>query len=143
MSVLVDTGVLYADHDTSATRHESASQALDAVFDGRFGQPYVSDYIYDEVITLTLKRSGSHAAATALGRRIRGVDPYPNVYEWLRVSSAVFADAIEVFERFDDQRLSFTDVTTVALTDRYDIDHVLSFDDDFDGLVDRLDPASM
>jgi len=143
MTVLVDTGVLYADHDTDATRHEKAADALDAVYDNQLGQPYVSDYIYDEAITLTLKRSGSHAAATTLGQRIRGVDSFPSTYEWLRVSAAVFTDAIEVFERFDDQRLSFTDATTVALARRYDIDHVLSFDDDFDGTVNRLDPASL
>ena len=143
MTVLVDTGVLYADHDTDATRHEKATRALDAVYDGRFGQPYVSDHIYDESTTLTLKRNGSHEAATTLGRRIRGVDTYPNAYEWLRVTAAAFTEAIEVFERFDDQRLSFTDATSIALARRYDIDHVLSFDDDFDGIVDRLDPARL
>ena len=143
MTILVDTGVLYADHDTDATRYESAAAALKTVYDGRFGQPSVSDYIYDEAITLTLKRSGSHDAARALGRRVRGVDPYPNTYELLRVSPAVFTDALEIFERFDDQRLSFTDSTTVALARRLDIDYILSFDDDFDGLVDRLDPAAV
>ncbi len=71
MTVLVDTGVLYADHDTDAARHNSASEALDAVYDGRFGLPYVSDYIYDEAITLTLKRGGSFVAAKRLGERLR------------------------------------------------------------------------
>jgi len=45
MTVLVDTGVLYADHDTDATRHEVAAQALEAVYDGEVGQPYISDYL--------------------------------------------------------------------------------------------------
>ena len=58
MTVLVDTGVLYADHDTDASRHEEASDALDAVYDGEFGAAYVSDYVYDEAVTLTLKRTG-------------------------------------------------------------------------------------
>lgn len=39
MTVLVDTGVLYADHDTDATRHEAASSALEAVYDGEYGLP--------------------------------------------------------------------------------------------------------
>lgn len=54
MTVLIDTGVLYADHDVDATRHETASNALEAVYDGKLGVPYVSDYIYDEAVTLTL-----------------------------------------------------------------------------------------
>jgi len=143
MTVLVDTGVLYADHDEGATRHEVALAAIDEVYQGVAGQPYVSDYIYDEAVTLTLKRSGTHRAARNLGRRLRGVDPYPRYYEFLDVSSPVFSDAVEVFEQYDDQHLSFTDATTVALCRRHDIDAVLSFDDDFDGLIERYDPQDI
>ena len=143
MTILVDTGVLYADHDTDATRHAVARDALETVYDGELGLPYVSDFIYDEAVTLTLTRGRSHDAATRLGDRLRGIDPHPSVYELLRVSAAVFADAVEVFERFDDQQLSFTDATTVSLVERHDIDAVLSFDDDFDGIVDRIEPASV
>jgi len=143
MTVLVDTGVLYADHDTDATRHDAASEALDAVYDGEFGHPYISDYVFDEAITLTRRRTGSHAAATRLSDRLRGRDGYPRVYELLHVSAAVFTDAITVFERYDDQALSFTDATSVALLDRHDLDGILSFDDDFDGVVHRFDPEAV
>lgn len=142
MTVFVDTGVLYADHDTDASRHKAAARALDAVYEGEFGQPYVSDYIYDEAVTLTLSH-GSIRAATRLGERLRGVGSYPNAYELLRVSAASFDDAVSIFERYGDQRLSFTDATSVALCSRYGIDGVLSFDDDFDGVVSRIDPAEM
>jgi predicted nucleic acid-binding protein len=143
MTVLVDTGVLYADHDTDASRHEDASDALETVYDGEFGAAYVTDYVYDETVTLTRKRTGSFSAAKRVGRRLRGADPYPSVYELLRVSNTGFADSVDIFERYDDQELSFTDATTVALCDRYDIESVLSFDDDFDGLVDRIDPSTV
>ncbi|RQG98836.1 type II toxin-antitoxin system VapC family toxin [Natrarchaeobius oligotrophus] len=143
MTVLVDTGVLYADHDTDASRHTAATTAIEAVYDGEFGQPYVSDYVYDEAVTLTLTRGEAFEPAKLLGDRLRGVDPYPQTYEMLRVTAAAFADAVEVFERYDDQALSFTDATTVALVARHGIDHVVSFDDDFDGLVDRIDPETM
>jgi len=142
MTILVDTGVVYADHDTNATRHAAASDALNTVYDSEFGQPYVSDYIFDEAVTLTLTR-GSFEPAKRLGQRLRGVDPYPAVYEMLSVSSAVFVDAVETFERYDDQTLSFTDTTTVALCERHSLDAVLSFDDDFDGVVHRTDPTAL
>ncbi len=141
MTVFVDTGVVYADHDIDATRHEAASAALDAVYDGTFGAPYISDYVFDEAVTLARTRTGSHAAATRLADRLRGVDQYPDVYDLLHVSPAVFTDAIAVFERFDDQQLSFTDATSVALVERHELDQILSFDDDFDGVVERVDPS--
>lgn len=142
MSVLVDTGVVYAEHDMDATRHDDAAAALDAVFDGAYGQPFLSDYVYDEAITLTFQR-GSFDPAVELGRKLRGADPYPAVYELLYTSAPAFEDAIEVFESYDDQSLSFTDAAIVAVLQRRGIDHVLSFDDDFDGLVSRLAPTTV
>ncbi|MFB6359767.1 MAG: type II toxin-antitoxin system VapC family toxin [Halobacteriales archaeon] len=143
MTVLVDTGVLYADHDTDATRHEAASTALEAVYDGEFGHPYVSDYVFDEAITLTRSRTGSYDPAKRLSDRLRGQDPYPRVYELIQVTSAVFEDALTTFHRYNDHALSFTDATSVAFIERHDLDGILSFDDDFDGLVDRIDPATV
>ena len=143
MTVIVDTGVLYAEHDTDATRHEAATTALDAVYNGEFGQPYVSDFIFDETITLARTRTGSFDVATELSDRLLGRKEFPQAFELLRVSAGPFSDAIDVFERYDDQELSFTDATTVALAEQHGIDHVLSFDDDFDGIVPRLDPATV
>lgn len=124
-------------------RHEAASTALGAVYDGEFGHPYISDYVFDEAITLTRVRTGSHAAATQLSDRLRGQDQFPRVYDLLHVSSAVFADGIAVFERYADQALSFTDATSVALIRRHDLDGILSFNDDFDGVVHRFEPESV
>ncbi len=91
-------------------------------------------------MTLALTRAGAEAAGS-LGARLRGVGSYPQVYEVLRVSSAVFADTVDIFEQYGDQELSSTDATTVALRRRHDLDRILSFDDDFDGVAPRLDPA--
>ncbi|MUV85156.1 PIN domain-containing protein [Natronomonas sp. CBA1123] len=143
MTVLIDTGVVYADHDTDATRHEAASRALDAVYDGEFGHPYLTDYIFDEAITLTRKRTGSYCAAKQLSDRLLGEGQYPSVYEILHVSKAGFGDAVDIFERYDDQALSFTDATIVAVAERFDIDQVLSFDAHFDGVVPRVDPGDI
>jgi len=143
MTVFVDTGVLYAEQDKSASRHESAVEAIEAVHDDELGQPYISDYIYDEAVTLTLERTSDHGRAATLGQRLRGAGKFPTAYRILRVDQQQFDDAVEMFERYDDQQLSFTDATTVALLRHHDIDSVLSFDDDFDGIVDRLDPATV
>lgn len=143
MSILVDTGVLSADHDTDATRHDVASKALETVYNGEFGQPYVSEYVYDEAVTLTRRRNGDFDSAATLGKRIRGADPFPQAFELLYVSPQTFEEAIETYEQYHDQVLSFTDAVQIRQTNRRDIDGVLSFDGDFDGLVERIDPATL
>jgi predicted nucleic acid-binding protein len=134
--------VEYADHDTDATRHDAASRALDAVYDGEFGHPYLTD-IFDEAITLTRKRTGPYRAAKQLSARLLGEWQYPSVYEILYVSEAGLRDAVDVFDRYDDPDLSFTDETIVTVAERFDIDQVLSFDADFDGVVPRVDPGDV
>lgn len=47
----------------------------------------------------------------------------------------------ETFRRYHDQDLSFTDATIIRLCESRGIDSVLSFDEDFDGRVDRLEPG--
>ncbi len=95
--------------------------------------------MFDEAITFTRTRTESQAAAKRLADRLHGTDPFPLVYELLHVSPAVFADAVTIFERYDDRALSVTDATSAALVDRHDLDGIPSFDDDFDGVVNRFD----
>ena len=143
MTVLVDAGVFCAQADRAANRHEVAIDALQTIFKGEYGQPYTSDYVFDEVVTLTLARTENHEKAVRIGQRIRGEGGFPSLIRLQYVTPPIFDDAVEVFERYDDQQLSFTDETTVALLRHHDIDSVLSFDDDFDGIIDRLDPATV
>lgn len=144
MSVFVDTGVFYAHHDLDASRHDVATEALTEVLrSADYGHVMTSDYVYDESVTLTYRRTGRMADAIQLGRRLRGVDPFPDAIDILYASRPVFGEAVERFEQYADHGLSFTDAMTLALVEGHGIDAVLSFDDDFDGLVDRLAPATV
>ena len=67
-------------------------------------------------MALTLTRGQSDSTAKQLGERLRGSDPYPRAYELVHISEALCTDAVDIFERCDD---------------------------DFDGLVDRTDPADL
>ena len=143
MCVFVETGVLYAHHDTDASRHETGLAALNHVLRAaEYGRVMTSDYVYDEVVTLTQKRTGSVADGMAVGRRTRG-EEYPDAIELLYSSPTLFDGAVEMYETYADQDLSFTDAMTVAMIEHHDIDAVLSFDDDFDGVADRLAPERM
>jgi predicted nucleic acid-binding protein len=143
MSVLVDSGVIYAQTDRDASRNGTATTALRTILEGEYGQPYVTDYIYDETVTLTLARTGDHDEATRVGRRLRGAASFPELLRITHITESVFERAVDVFEKFDDQGLSFTDATSVAFIRTNDIDTLLSFDDDFDGLVDRTAPEKL
>jgi predicted nucleic acid-binding protein len=140
MSVFVDTGVFYAHHDTNAARHEAAVDGLERLFDGEFGVAYTSDYIIDEAVTLTRRQMGTFDDASTIADRILGTGEYTSFIECLYVDSDDLSAGLDTFRRYHDQELSFTDAVTITLCEQHDIDAVLSFDDDFDGLIERIEP---
>lgn len=141
MSVFVDTGVFFAHHDRDAERHDQAVAAFDALLEGTLRQPYTSDYVLDETVTLTRVRTGSFDAADTVASRILGEEPFPVVFEIIHVEPDDVNASLDTFRRYDDHDLSFTGSTTIRLCESRGIDAVLSFDDDFDGLVERVEPG--
>jgi predicted nucleic acid-binding protein len=86
-------------------------------------------------------RTDSFEAAETVSNRILGVNSFPDVFELIHVGRDDFEATVDVWRQYRDHDLSFTDANSVALCERYDIDTVLSFDSDFDGLVDRRGPT--
>lgn len=140
MSLFVDTGVFYAHHDRDASRHFPATEALEQALSGRYGSVFTSDYVFGETVALTRSRMASYSDTLALVDRILGREPFARAVDLLFVSEDHFQRAVGAFERYHDHQLSFTDATTITLMDVHGIDYLLSFDADFDGIVDRLDP---
>jgi len=141
MSVFVDTGVFFAHHDTDAAQHDQALNAFNELLNGAYGQPYTNDYVLDEVVTLTRARTRSFEAANTVANRILGEDPFPRVFELLYIHPDDVQASLETFRQYDDHDLSFTDASIIALCEARGIDAVLSFDTDFDGLIDRIEPG--
>ena len=143
MSVFVDTDVFYAHHDADASRHAVGTDALNAVLSSaEYGHVMTSDHVYDETVSLTQMRTGDVDAGLEVGRRIRG-EGYPSAVELLHSSPTLFDRAVSVHETYADHELSFTDAMTVAMVQYHEIDGVLSFDDDFEGIVPRLVPKTL
>lgn len=143
MSVFLDTGIYYALQNEGANRHVAARSAFSSALPGRFGAVFTSDYVFDELVTLVYARTGNFDEAWTAARRVLGRDNFPDAVDMLFIDRESFDAAVDAFERYDDQGLSFTDATTVSLVEQHDIDRVLAFDDDFDGVVDRVDPVAV
>lgn len=140
MSVFVDTGVFVAAQNRRDKLHDAAVAALKDVATGKLGRAFTSDYVFDETVTLTRGRTGSLAEASKVASRILGRPPIPRVFDMLMVTGPAFREALRVLESYEDKPFSFTDATSVALVRQRAIERILSFDGDFDGIVERLDP---
>jgi hypothetical protein len=134
MAIFIDTCIFVALHDADDQNHQRSRELMKTAVSGKLGRMYTSDYVIDEAVTTALSRTGRHDIAVDLGTHIIEsqrimkliVDPDTFVASWKK------------FKDLKGKKLSFTDCTNIALTEKCGIKQIMSFDCGFDGLVSRL-----
>lgn len=134
MTIFIDTGIFVAQRNAEDNNYKRSKELLIAALKGNWGTIYTSDYIIDEAITTALARTKRHDIAVDLGSFI--IDS-PR-FNKLVVESEIFKKAWIKFRNLKDKGLSFTDCTSLALTENHKIKQILSFDCGFDGLIQRI-----
>ena len=134
MAVFIDTGLFLALYDIDDAFHKRSKELFKNALTGKLGRLYTSDYIIDETLTTVLVRTKQHNIAVELGKYLM---ESPRITK-LTVDNDAFLDAWAKFQTLKDKNLSFTDCTTLALTEKYRIKQLMSFDHGFDGLTERI-----
>jgi len=135
MSVLIDTGIFIAFHNTRDVNHERAKKLILEIAEGKHGGAFTTDYIFDEAVTTALIRTGKHDIAIELGEHILGTKvKFVNL---IQVDHAIFLQAWKYFNKYIDKKLSFTDCISVAVVNKYELSNIISFDTGFDGIIPR------
>lgn len=123
--IFIDTGAFvarYVRRDQYHARAQTAWQTLSR-------EPwrcYTSNFVLDETFTL-LARRASYAFAAQRARVLMA----SKMLEILRPQYDDELEAVELFEKFADQAVSFTDCTSFVLMRRHHIGRVFAFDRHF------------
>ncbi len=134
MTVFVDAGIFVALRNAEDNNHQRSKELMITALKGDFGRIYTSDYIIDEAITTALARTKRHDVAVDVGTYILDSPRFIKI----AVDNDIFNVAWLKFKAIKGKGLSFTDCTSIALTEKQGIKQILSFDCGFDGLVQRL-----
>ncbi len=137
MSIFLDTGLFLAYENPRDANHRAAVGIVEGAADGTWGEVFTSDYVFDEAVTLALRRTRRADLALRVGRLILGTGPLGRMTGLVYVSPEVFLRAWQRFSRWAVRGLSFTDCTTLELMANLRVAEVASFDRDFDGIVTR------
>ena len=123
--IILDTGVLFGFEAESDKKHEDAVRIVNDAVNGVYGLAAITDYIFDETVTLTLARTKDLSKAIITGEHLKNL-------EILKVDQVIFDDAWNMFKsQKARKRLSFTDCTTMAAMKANGIDKVATFDSGF------------
>jgi len=134
MTIFIDTGIFIGIRNADDEFHTRSKELMKKALKAEFGRIYTSDYIIDEVITTALVRTRRHDLAIDIGKYII---ESPRITK-LWTTKDIFNTAWQNFKAFKDKPLSFTDCTTLAHIEKNHVKQIISFDSDFDGLVERI-----
>jgi Predicted nucleic acid-binding protein, contains PIN domain len=103
-------------------RHDDAVRIVNDAVTGVYGTAVITDYIFDETVTLTLARTKDISKAIAVGERLSNL-------EILKINQTLFDAAWNIFRaQKARKKLSFTDCTTIAAMKLNGIDKIAAFD---------------
>ena len=134
MTIFVDTGIFVALRNAEDSNYQRSKELIMTALKGDWGRIYTSDYIIDEAITTALARTKRHDIAVDVGSYIIDSPRFVKI----AVDNEIFNAAWLKFKTLKDKGLSFTDCTSLALSQKHGIKQILSFDCGFDGIMQRL-----
>lgn len=129
---MIDTGVFYAFFDTKDIHYRDSTALLTHCLEGRFGQPFTTDYVVLETTVLTQRKLGADVSLAFVNflhesgvRTIASGDEY-------------YGRALESFHK-NFPRLSLCDAATVVIMNALGVQALASYDKrSFAGLVQEV-----
>lgn len=124
--IFIDTGAFLGRYLPADQHHQESVEGWGKLTAARY-RCYTSSFVVDETLTL-LGRRASYAFAAERARRIYA----SKMLEVLRPDEDDETRALSYFEKFADQKVSFTDCVSFVLMKRYRLHFAFSFDRHFE-----------
>ena len=123
--IFVDTGAFIAKYVRQDSHHRRARRAWGEIEKNRI-RCYTSNFVLDEILTL-LGRRAAYVFAADRGRSLL----HSSALTILRPDADDEEKAVEVFAKFADQQVSFTDCVSFVLMRRNRLERAFTFDRHF------------
>ena len=124
--IILDTSLIVSYKIENDQTHGKAVKIMNDISNGIYGKPVISDYIFDEVVSVIFFRSKSLQLAIDAGNEIM-----KNI-TMEKIDDGVFGMAWETFAGQKGTGFSFTDCTILALLRKGNIEKLATFDLDFE-----------
>lgn len=125
MKIFTDTGAWIALADANDRYHNIAKKVY-ALIRKKNIPVVITDYIFDETVTWLHYKIG-HDTACIWGNKILN----SRMVETVKVSDEHINPAWELFQKYDDQKFSFTDCISFTVTKLLGINTVFAYDSHF------------
>ncbi len=135
MSVLLDTGVIFAYLNRQDAGHRRARELMTRIARKEFGAPFVTDHVVDELFVLIRARTGSAALEESAHRFLPLPSPALRGLTLVSLGAGLLEPTWQVFRKHRDQGLSFTDASLIVTMREMAIERLATFDPRLGNLV--------
>ena len=126
--IFLDTSFLISYFNEDDHNHTKATFLMEKVTSDYYGTLYISDYIFDEYVTVLLARIKNLSIVSSCAENVKeGV-------HMISVEQQDFDDAWTFFKKQKGTLLSFTDCVSVVLMKKHRIKDMATFDKEFERL---------
>ncbi|MBI4162976.1 MAG: type II toxin-antitoxin system VapC family toxin [Candidatus Aenigmarchaeota archaeon] len=122
--IFLDTSLIIAYKIDNDQNHETALKIMAKISEGHFGNTVISDYIFDESLTVALAKTRELKAAVEIGEELMTI-------QIIKIDNAIIHEAWQIFKSQKGTKFSFTDCTCMALMEKFNIRNIATFDSDF------------
>ena len=123
--IFLDSSFLVAIEVKTDDNHERAVKIIGEILRGKYEQVFISDYVFDETITVTLVRAKDLKKAIFVGENLIASA------KLIKVDENIFWNAWKRFKEQKRTRFSFTDCTILSIMAERNIAYIATFDKEF------------
>jgi len=123
--IILDSSFLISYFNERDSNHLRARDLMNEITNFKFGAPHITDYIFDEIVTVIFVRLNNLRKAVEIGNHLI------QALRILEVEKADFDRAWSIFQKQKDTDLSFTDCSTISVMHESEIKNIATFDEDF------------
>jgi len=127
--IVLDSSFIIAYKIKNDKHHEKALEIMVDIAEGKYGMPIISDYIFDEIVTVILNKASFQDASEIGNMLIISADiSY--------MDKDLFNNSWKTFQDQENTKLSFTDCSILTLMKNKGIKQIATFDKDFSKIKD-------
>ncbi len=123
--IFLDSSFLISVEVETDQNHERAIKIRDEIINNKYGRNVISDYVFDETVTVTFGRTKDLEKTILVGENLK------NSVEILKVDDDIFQEGWILFKNQKNTKFSFTDCITLSIMKKDGIRNIATFDEDF------------
>ena len=136
--ILIDTSYFVALSNTRDKYHKRAIELFGDLLSGSWGLRITTDYVLDETLTNVWIRTNNKSKVENCHTYFYGKTAVTVVEQ---LPERLLQEAWSIFLKYAEypkRQLSFTDCSLIAFSKDKGMDYILSFDSEFDGILNRI-----